>query len=120
MAHEEQSTGTSLTLTNATSFRLNDWLFEEDTQSDFNAEIVRLHGKLASITQDSVIRSGVTSSRPPLRRRVILATPIAESSLTIEGIGVVVDCGLRKSPVFDARKGLNLVILLILMQPWLI
>ena len=40
-------------------------------------------------------------------RRVVLATPIAETSLTIEGVRVVVDSGLCRKMVFDARSGLN-------------
>jgi ATP-dependent helicase HrpB len=40
-------------------------------------------------------------------RKVVLATPIAETSLTIEGVRVVVDSGLRRKVVFDSRSGLN-------------
>ena len=40
-------------------------------------------------------------------RKVVLATPIAETSLTIEGVRVVVDSGLCRKLVFDARSGLN-------------
>jgi ATP-dependent helicase HrpB len=43
----------------------------------------------------------------PGRRRLILATPIAETSLTIEGITSVVDTGLAKSPRFDPASGLT-------------
>ncbi len=41
------------------------------------------------------------------RRKVVLATPVAETSLTIEGVRVVVDSGLCKSLVFDARNSLS-------------
>ena len=44
---------------------------------------------------------------PSGRRRVILATPIAETSLTIEGITTVVDSGLYRTPVFDPSSGLS-------------
>lgn len=44
---------------------------------------------------------------PEGRRRVILATPIAETSLTIEGISTVVDSGLYRTPVFDPSTGLS-------------
>ena len=47
---------------------------------------------------------------PDGRRRVILATPIAETSLTIEGITTVVDSGLYRTPVFDASSGLSRLI----------
>ncbi|MBR3528404.1 MAG: ATP-dependent helicase HrpB [Bacteroidales bacterium] len=40
-------------------------------------------------------------------RKVVLATPIAETSLTIEGVRVVVDSGLCRKMVYDARSGLN-------------
>jgi len=43
----------------------------------------------------------------PGKRRLILATPIAETSLTIEGITAVVDSGLVKSPRFDPASGLT-------------
>ena len=44
---------------------------------------------------------------PAGRRRVILATPIAETSLTIEGITVVVDTGLYRTPVYEPSSGLS-------------
>lgn len=40
-------------------------------------------------------------------RKVVLATTIAETSLTIEGVRVVVDCGYKRSPRFDARRGMT-------------
>jgi ATP-dependent helicase HrpB len=43
----------------------------------------------------------------PARRKVVLATSIAETSLTIEGIRVVVDSGFSRVPRFDARSGLS-------------
>ena len=41
------------------------------------------------------------------RRRIILATPIAETSITIEGIHTVVDSGWKRSPQFDPNSGLS-------------
>ena len=41
------------------------------------------------------------------KRRIILATPIAETSITIEGIHTVVDCGWKRSPQFDPNSGLS-------------
>jgi ATP-dependent helicase HrpB len=46
-------------------------------------------------------------SGPPGRRKVVLATSIAETSLTIEGVRVVVDCGLARVPRFDPSSGLT-------------
>ncbi|TAL03840.1 MAG: ATP-dependent helicase HrpB, partial [Rhodospirillaceae bacterium] len=44
---------------------------------------------------------------PPGQRKVVLATTIAETSLTIEGIGVVVDSGLKRVPRFDPRRAMT-------------
>ena len=44
---------------------------------------------------------------PAQRRKIVLATPIAETSLTIEGISVVIDSGLARVPRFDPRSGLS-------------
>ncbi|OUS46193.1 ATP-dependent helicase HrpB [Ostreococcus tauri] len=43
----------------------------------------------------------------PGARRVVVSTPIAESSLTISGVKIVVDSGLCKTPRFDPRKGMT-------------
>ena len=44
---------------------------------------------------------------PAGRRKVVLATTIAETSLTIEGVRIVVDCGLKRVPRFDPRRGMT-------------
>ncbi|MBR4353655.1 MAG: ATP-dependent helicase HrpB [Bacteroidales bacterium] len=51
-------------------------------------------------------RRAIAPSRPG-QRKVVLATPIAETSLTIEGVRVVVDAGYCRKPVFDARTALE-------------
>ena len=61
-----------------------------------------LYGDLAQPLQDAAIRPP-----PPGQRKVVLATPIAETSLTIEGIGVVVDSGLARVPRFEPSSGLT-------------
>ena len=65
-------------------------------------DVYPLYGDLPWEAQDRAIR-------PPEggRRKVVLATPIAETSLTIEGIGVVVDAGFVRVPEFDPRSGLT-------------
>lgn len=68
-------------------------------QSDVLVE--PLHGDLPQAAQDRVIRP------LPGRRRVILSTSIAETSLTIEGVRVVVDSGYRREPRFDAVSGMT-------------
>ena len=57
---------------------------------DKNADIVALFGALDAREQDRAI-----SPAPPGRRKIVLATSIAETSLTIEGVRVVIDSGLR-------------------------
>lgn len=63
------------------------------------ADIRPLHGDLAIEAQQAAIQPGP-------RRRVILATNIAETSLTIEGVSVVVDSGLARVSRFDSGLGL--------------
>lgn len=71
-------------------------------QSQIPADILcsPLYGDLPQRLQDMVFT--VTD-----KRRVILATPIAETSLTIEGITVVIDSGLMKTPFFSPANGLT-------------
>ena len=64
--------------------------------------IVPLHGNLTPAQQDQALRPDATG-----RRKVILATSIAETSLTIDGVRVVVDAGLSRVPRFSARTGMT-------------
>ncbi|WP_243726840.1 ATP-dependent helicase HrpB [Actinocrispum wychmicini] len=61
--------------------------------------VVTLHGRLSSEHQDAALRRSAD-------RRVILATAIAESSLTVPGVRAVVDSGLARVPRVDHRRGL--------------
>src|SRR5262249_47743440 len=61
-----------------------------------------LHGTLPADAQDAAI----AASRPG-QRKVVLATSIAETSLTIEGVRVVIDCGLSRVPRFSPRTGMT-------------
>ncbi len=61
-----------------------------------------LYGALPRTAQDAAIVPA-----PPGRRKVVLATDIAETSLTIEGVRVVVDGGLARAPRFDPRTGMT-------------
>ena len=65
-------------------------------------DVLPLHGSLSLADQDRAL-----NPNPGGRRRVILATDIAETSVTIEGIGVVVDCGLARKPRFQPGSGLT-------------
>ena len=64
--------------------------------------IRELYGDLPFEEQELAILPDVNG-----RRKVVLATPIAETSLTIEGISIVVDAGLMRSPRYDVRSGLT-------------
>ncbi len=64
-------------------------------------EVFPLYGDLPWEAQDRAIQPSTG------RRKVVLATPIAETSLTIEGIRVVVDGGFARVPQFDPRSGLS-------------
>ena len=61
-----------------------------------------LAGALSLADQDLAL-----TPSPPGRRRVVLSTDIAESSLTVAGVRVVVDAGLARVPRFDVRTGMT-------------
>lgn len=65
-------------------------------------EVMPLYGNLSPEQQ----RRAIAPSRQG-ERKVVLATPIAETSITIEGVRVVVDSGLCRQVVFDSRTGLS-------------
>lgn len=65
-------------------------------------QVLPLYGNLSPEQQ----RCAIAPSAPG-ERKVVLATPVAETSLTIEGVRVVVDSGLCRTPVFDHRTGLS-------------
>ena len=67
-----------------------------------NAEILTLFGMMSAEEQRRVLLPNERGGR-----RVVLATPIAETSLTIEGISVVIDSGLYRTPVFEPSTGLS-------------
>ena len=63
-------------------------------------DVLTLHGQLSAAEQDRALT-------PASARRVILSTSIAESSLTVPGVSVVVDAGLAREPRFDAGRSLS-------------
>src|SRR5690606_17365206 len=67
-----------------------------------DADALPLHGSLPPAAQDRAL-----APSPPGRRRVVLATDIAETSLTVEGVRVVVDAGLAREPALDPRTGMT-------------
>lgn len=64
--------------------------------------VAPLFGQLSQAEQDAAVRPA-----PEGRRKVVLATSIAETSLTIEGVRVVIDSGQHRAPVFDPVTGLT-------------
>jgi ATP-dependent helicase HrpB len=66
-----------------------------------SALVLPLHGALPPGEQDRALRPAEN------QRRVVLATSIAETSLTVPGVRVVVDGGFRRSPRLDAATGLS-------------
>jgi ATP-dependent helicase HrpB len=72
--------------------------------ADANVDIVALYGALDAREQDRAISP---SPSPPGRRKVVLATSIAETSLTIEGVRVVIDSGLSRVPRYEPDVGLT-------------
>ena len=74
----------------------------KDLVKDPAVDIVTLYGALDAQTQDRAI-----APSPPGRRKAVLATSIAETSLTIEGVRVVVDSGLARMPRYEPDVGLT-------------
>ena len=72
-----------------------------------DVDLAPLYGALDPAVQDRAI-----APPPPGRRKVVLATSIAETSLTIEGVGAVVDSGLVRTPRFDPASGLSRLVTL--------
>ncbi len=67
-----------------------------------DVDVFALAGALSLAEQDAAL----APSRPG-RRRVVLSTDIAETSLTVDGVRIVVDSGLAREPRFDARTGMT-------------
>ncbi|WP_210634422.1 ATP-dependent RNA helicase [Streptomyces sp. GESEQ-13] len=63
-------------------------------------DVLQVHGRAPAAVQDAVLSPGE-------RRRVVLATSVAESSLTVPGVRVVVDSGLAREPRVDHARGLS-------------
>ncbi|MFD0562498.1 ATP-dependent RNA helicase [Kitasatospora saccharophila] len=68
-----------------------------------DVEVLQLHGQAPQAVQDAALGPGT-------RRRVVLATSVAESSLTVPGVRVVVDSGLTREPRTDHARGLSALV----------
>jgi ATP-dependent helicase HrpB len=67
-----------------------------------DTDLAPLFGQLSPAEQDRAIQPA-----PPGRRKIVLATSIAETSLTIEGVRIVVDAGFRRVPVYEPATGMT-------------
>jgi len=88
-------------LPGAAEIRRTETLLKERV-TDASVDIVALHGALDAREQDRAI-----APAPAGRRKVVLATSIAETSLTIEGVRVVIDSGLSRVPRYEPDVGLT-------------
>jgi ATP-dependent helicase HrpB len=76
----------------------------ERLQGRFGPEtmIAPLYGNLSQSEQDAAIRPA-----PGGMRKIVLATSIAETSITIDGVRIVIDSGMQRLPVFEASTGIT-------------
>jgi ATP-dependent helicase HrpB len=74
----------------------------QESDLDRSVRIMPLYGELEGAEQDAALAPSA-----PGERKVVLATSIAETSLTIEGIRVVVDSGMRRYSEFDPTTGMS-------------
>ena len=88
-------------LPGAAEIRRTEMLLRERVH-DGAVDIVALYGALEADVQDRAI-----APAPLGRRKIVLATSIAETSLTIEGVRVVIDCGLARVPRYEPEVGLT-------------
>ncbi|WP_241176021.1 ATP-dependent helicase HrpB [Modestobacter sp. KNN46-3] len=71
--------------------------------SGVDADVRPLHGRLPPDQQDAALTPGS-------RRRVVLSTDVAETSLTVPGVRTVVDAGLARVPRFDVARGMGALV----------
>ena len=73
-----------------------------ENRVETSTDVVALYGALGGEEQDRAI-----APAPPGRRKIVLATSIAETSITIEGVRIVVDCGLARVPRYEPDVGVT-------------
>ena len=82
----------------------------ETVATRHGVEVLQLYGSMDSDAQDAVLRSDEGAPGAPkraARRRVILATNIAETSLTVPDVSIVVDSGLHKVARYNGERGVD-------------
>ncbi|MEM7326473.1 MAG: ATP-dependent helicase HrpB, partial [Actinomycetota bacterium] len=73
----------------------------DELRRTIDHQVFPLYGALGADEQDAALRA------VPGQRRVVVATDVAETSLTVDGIGAVVDSGLARRPRYDPATGLS-------------
>src|SRR5580700_5703153 len=73
-----------------------------ESRAEPSTDVVALYGALTGDEQDRAI-----APAPPGRRKIVLATSIAETSITIEGVRIVVDSGLARVPRYEPDVGVT-------------
>ncbi|HTB64239.1 MAG TPA: helicase-related protein, partial [Opitutales bacterium] len=68
--------------------------------------LLPLYGELPAAEQDRAV-----APAPPGRRKVIVSTNVAETSLTIDGVTIVIDAGLARTARFDPRRGIDTLLI---------
>ena len=76
---------------------------EETKRSGFDGVVLPLHGDLSPRAQDAAVATYEA-------RKVVVSTNVAETSLTIDGVTLVIDAGLAKIPKYDPHRGINTLI----------
>jgi ATP-dependent helicase HrpB len=71
-------------------------------QTDLAVDLIPLHGSLPANEQDDALRPGAAG-----RRRIVVATNVAETSVTVPGVTAVVDSGLQKVARYDADRAID-------------
>ncbi|MED1954330.1 ATP-dependent helicase HrpB [Brevibacillus centrosporus] len=74
----------------------------QESSLPVNTVVAPLYGALLQDAQDMAIQPGVAG-----QRKIVLATSIAETSLTVEGVRIVIDSGLMRVPRFSPRTGMT-------------
>ena len=69
---------------------------------DPQTQVIPLYGNLSQKEQDAAIKPTEKG-----KRKIVLATSIAETSITIDGVRIVIDCGLQRLPVFEPSTGMS-------------
>ena len=84
-------------------------------QGEIRQVATRLEGRLGPLTDVQPLYGGLSSQEqdaaikpaPEGRRKVVLATPVAESSITIDGVRIIIDSGLVRQPVYEPSTGIT-------------